>query len=152
VGPTRSDARGDEARIEADPAHSIELSSSSSAETNDVRAILPLVFDERSAKREARRSGVSVGGSPIDESSLRQYLERPWQELTSQTEEHRVAAYARDPEWTWRTAAALREAVVRANPGWPTKESRQEDLAHHLALRSLLSRAAHAFRNRRRAR
>ncbi|MBX3191887.1 MAG: hypothetical protein KF819_33155 [Labilithrix sp.] len=85
-------------------------------------------------------------------SDLRAYLDRPWGDLAVETERHRAKTYREDPEWTWRTAAALREAVTAANPGWPTPADRDADLAHHLHLRSLLDRAAHAFARRRRAR
>jgi hypothetical protein len=88
----------------------------------------------------------------IDASSVRAYLDRDWGLLEDDTERHRAAAYQRDPTWAWRTAAALREAVAKANPAWPTPEDREADFAHHLRLRRLLDRASHELARRRRPR
>jgi hypothetical protein len=87
----------------------------------------------------------------MDRSSLRAYLDRPWEKLEANTERHRVETYRRDPAWAWRTAAALRAAVSEANPDWPTTEGRAADYNHHVRLRRLLDRASHAITRRRRA-
>ena len=42
-------------------------------------------------------------------------------------------------------ARALREHVRRVRPDWPTARDREEDLAHHVALKRRIDRAAHAF-------
>ena len=39
----------------------------------------------------------------------------------------------------------LREHARRVRPDWPTERDRREDLAHHLALKRRIDRAAHAF-------
>ncbi|HSO39625.1 MAG TPA: hypothetical protein VLT33_44165 [Labilithrix sp.] len=85
----------------------------------------------------------------IDASSVRAYLARPWRLLEEETDRHRVEAYRRDPAWAWRTAAALREAVVQANPSWPTAADRKADLAHHVRLHRLLEQASDALARRR---
>jgi len=87
----------------------------------------------------------------VDRSSLLAYLDRPWAALEEQTEQHRVATYQRDPAWSWRTAAALRQAVCRAQPSWPTPADRAADFEHHVRLRSLLDQVADELTRRRRA-
>lgn len=84
----------------------------------------------------------------IDGPSVRANLDRDWGPLEAHTERHRAQAYRRDPTWSWRTAAALREAVVKANPSWPTAADRDADFAHHVRLRRLLDRASHEVTRR----
>lgn len=56
----------------------------------------------------------------------------------------------RDQGWSanWRTAQDLATYVRRVRPDFPTERDRDEDLAHHLRLKDLLDRAAHAFSGR----
>lgn len=77
------------------------------------------------------------------------FLDRPWGLLETATEQHRAERSRADPEWTWRTAAALREDVCRSNPGWPSEEDRARDLEHHEQLKALLDRVGHELRRRR---
>jgi hypothetical protein len=86
----------------------------------------------------------------MDRSSVRAYLDRPWGLLEEDAERHRAETYRRDPAWAWRTAAALRHAVQKANPRWPTPADREADFAHHLHLCSLLDRASHELARRHR--
>jgi hypothetical protein len=85
---------------------------------------------------------------PLDPAAVRAYLTRDWGRLTEDAERHRAEMYQRDPEWTWRTAAALRHQVATTNPGWPSAADRDADFAHHQHLRELLDRAAHGLRRR----
>jgi hypothetical protein len=48
-------------------------------------------------------------------------------------------------EANWRTAQELAAYVRRVRPDFPTARDRDEDLAHHVKLKDLLDRAAHAF-------
>lgn len=84
--------------------------------------------------------------------SLRAYRDRAWGLLEDDSERQRAEAYQRDPQWSCRTADALRAAVVAANPGWPTAADRDADFAHHLRLKELIDRASRALTRRRRAR
>ncbi len=43
------------------------------------------------------------------------------------------------------TARMLREYVRKVRPDWPTARDRDEDLAHHVALKERIDRAADAF-------
>jgi hypothetical protein len=56
----------------------------------------------------------------------------------------------RDQGWeaNWRTAQELAMYVRRVRPDFPTARDRDEDLAHHVRLKNLLDRAAHAFSRR----
>ena len=47
-----------------------------------------------------------------------------------------------------QAAALLRDYVKKVRPDWPSRRERADDLAHHLALKKLIDRAAHAFRTR----
>ena len=44
-----------------------------------------------------------------------------------------------------QAAQALREHVRKVRPDWPTARDRDEDFAHHVALKRRIDRAAHAF-------
>jgi len=88
----------------------------------------------------------------IDRASAMAFLDRPWAQLEEATAEHRAESHRRDPAWTHKTADALRDAVAKANPGWPTAHDRDADFAHHLELRALLDRAADELSRRRRSR
>jgi hypothetical protein len=88
----------------------------------------------------------------LDPTDVRAFLNRPWGLLARETERHRAEMHRRDPEWTARTAAALRDEVSRANSDWPTSDDRAADLEHHLELRALFDRISHALRRRHRAR
>jgi len=44
-----------------------------------------------------------------------------------------------------QAAQGLREYARKVRPDWPTVRDRAEDLAHHVALKRRLDRAAHAF-------
>lgn len=85
----------------------------------------------------------------LKRADVRAFLDRSWGVLEAATDAHRAEQAQADPEWTWRTAAALREDVARANPGWPTQEDRERDHEHHVRLKALLDRASHELRRRR---
>jgi hypothetical protein len=51
-------------------------------------------------------------------------------------------------EANWHTAQELATYVRRVRPDFPTKRDRDEDFAHHVKLKDLLDRAAHAFPGR----
>ena len=42
----------------------------------------------------------------------------------------------------------LREYARKVRPDWPTTRDRDDDFAHHLALKREIDRAAHAFASR----
>ena len=79
----------------------------------------------------------------LDPADLRAYAARDWDAPARLARAERAA---QPVEERVRIAIALYEAAKRTCPGWPTEQDRQEDLAHHLRLRSLLDRAAHVGR------
>lgn len=49
---------------------------------------------------------------------------------------------------SWRIAQELAAYARRVRPDFPTPRDRDEDMAHHLKLKALIDRAAHAFSRR----
>jgi hypothetical protein len=82
----------------------------------------------------------------VDRDALRAFLERGWTLAERLEREHWAAeqgglgAAAR-----WRAAAMLYEHMRRVRPDWPSEAERAADLAHHVALKRAIDRAARAF-------
>lgn len=88
-------------------------------------------------------------GARMDRDAIRAWAERPWSDVAGA----KRAWHAR----RFREAGAasgvalsrgLREHARRVRPDWPTARNRERDLAHHVELKRLLDRAAHAFAGR----
>lgn len=76
---------------------------------------------------------------PFEPAELRAFAARDWGRLDALDRARRARMTV---EERMRIAAALYAAARETRPGWPTREDRLEDLAHHCALRALLRRAA----------
>lgn len=63
-------------------------------------------------------------------------------------EYHAQRVHGADPGAGFRLSQQLRDHVRALIPGWPTRADRDEDLAHHLELKSRLDRAAGGFTGR----
>ena len=77
---------------------------------------------------------------------LRAYARRAWHVAERLKQEH----WAREvvehgPRATFEASQALWEHMRALRPDWPSADERREDLAHHIALKHLIDRAAGAF-------
>jgi hypothetical protein len=79
----------------------------------------------------------------IDAVSARAFVQRGWVELERLDREY-WASRRRDEgsRATFGASSALLEHVRRLRPDWPGEAERAADLAHHLAWRRLLEKAA----------
>lgn len=76
----------------------------------------------------------------LDPAQLRAYVQRDWRRL----DDLDCVARANQPlETKMRIGVELYEAARATLPGWPTVADRAADLAHHIAVRSILRRVAH---------
>jgi hypothetical protein len=82
----------------------------------------------------------------MDKHATRAFLARDRERVAALKREHHAKRY-RASRGTSGLAAGriLREHARAARPDWPTAREREEDLAHHVALKRLIDRAAHAF-------
>ena len=76
---------------------------------------------------------------------LRAYADRPWPRVEASKHTHWARELSRDPLATFEASQALWVHMRRINPTWPTEAERQEDLAHHVALKRMIDRAAGVF-------
>jgi hypothetical protein len=82
----------------------------------------------------------------VDPDHLRAYAQRAWQLLDALEHEHWARELgARGPGATLEASQALWAHMRRVRPDWPTEADRRADLAHHVALKQAIDRAAGAF-------
>ena len=82
----------------------------------------------------------------MNPAELRAYARRAWDVGERLEREHwRQEIAARGPLATFEASQVLWEHMRRVRPDWPSLEERREDLAHHIALKRALDRAAGAF-------
>ena len=82
----------------------------------------------------------------MDPAHAHAFLRRPWDALTSLEREHWAREYARrGPAATLEVSRLLWEHMRRVRPDWPSDSERREDLAHHVALKGAIDRAARAL-------
>lgn len=77
---------------------------------------------------------------------LRAYARRPWHVLAALEHDHwarELAAHG--PLATLVASQALWTHMRSVRPDWPTEVDRRADLAHHVALKQAIDRAAGAF-------
>ena len=67
---------------------------------------------------------------------------RPWHVSAALTQEHWARELARNPLATFEVSQALWVRMRQINRDWPTEAERQEDLAHHVAVKRAIDRAA----------
>lgn len=76
---------------------------------------------------------------------LRAYAERPWQAAEMLKREHWAREISRNPLATFEASQALWVHMRQINPDWPSEADRHDDLAHHVALKRAIDRAAGVF-------
>jgi hypothetical protein len=77
---------------------------------------------------------------------VRAYADRSWHRLRELEHEHWAREFAaRGPLATFEASQALWAHMRCVRPEWPTEEDRRADLAHHIALKQALDRAASAI-------
>jgi hypothetical protein len=79
----------------------------------------------------------------VERDDLRAYAQRAWHALTELERAHWARElFERGPLATLHASQALWAHMRRIRPDWPTPEDRQRDLAHHIALKQAIDRAA----------
>ena len=74
------------------------------------------------------------------------FVRRPWSALTALEREHWAREFARRGSTaTLEASRLLWEHMRRVRPDWPSDADRREDLAHHIALKAAIDRAARAL-------
>jgi hypothetical protein len=77
---------------------------------------------------------------------VRAYAGRAWHLAAQLKEEYWARELAeRDPLATFEASQALRAHMCRVRPDWPSERERGDDLAHHIALKRAIDRAAGAY-------
>jgi hypothetical protein len=76
---------------------------------------------------------------------LRAYAQRPWPAAEARKQAHWARELSDNPLATFEASQALWIHMRQINPNWPTDAERQEDLAHHIALKRMIDRAARVF-------
>ena len=85
----------------------------------------------------------------MDPVAVRSFMQRSYDVVAESKEDHWARRFQeRGAEATWHAGQALREHAKRVRPDWPSEHDRAEDLEHHIQLKRLLDRAAHAFARR----
>jgi hypothetical protein len=78
----------------------------------------------------------------VRDDDVRAYARRPWPVAEAMKREHWARELSRNPLATFEASQALWVHMRRMNPAWPSEADRQDDLAHHVALKRLIDRAA----------
>ncbi|MGH7266516.1 MAG: hypothetical protein ACREMB_16965 [Candidatus Rokuibacteriota bacterium] len=77
---------------------------------------------------------------------IRAYARRAWDVLAALEQDHWAGELAaRGPLATFEASQALWVHMRGVRPDWPTEVDRRADLAHHVALKQAIDRAAGAF-------
>jgi len=77
---------------------------------------------------------------------VRAYAQRAWKAAETRKQEHWAREYVEHgPQTTFEASQVLWRHMRSLRPDWPSPEERREDLAHHIALKQLIDRAAGAF-------
>jgi hypothetical protein len=77
---------------------------------------------------------------------VRAFARRDWHAAGHAKDEHWAREFARrGPAATLEASAALWQHMRLIRPDWPTDQERSEDLAHHVALKRAIDRAARVF-------
>jgi hypothetical protein len=82
----------------------------------------------------------------MDRAAIREFVARNRERVAALKREHHAQQYRTSHGTAGLEAGRwLREYARRVRPDWPTERDRDEDLAHHVALKQRIDRAAHAF-------
>jgi hypothetical protein len=85
----------------------------------------------------------------MDPRHARAYVERGWAIAETAKREHWAREFAeRGPAATFEVSRALWRHMRLVDPAWPSEQEQLEDLAHHVALKRLIERAADVFARR----
>jgi hypothetical protein len=84
----------------------------------------------------------------MDPRDVQAFVKRDWVAVRAAKEAYWAREFAaKGSAATFAASEALWRHMRLIRPDWPTDEERQEDLAHHVALKALIDRAAGALRN-----
>ena len=82
----------------------------------------------------------------MNPADARAYVERPWGGAEALKADYWAEEFARrGSAATVEASDALWHHMRQLHPDWPSDEERREDLAHHVALKRAIDRAAGAF-------
>lgn len=82
----------------------------------------------------------------MEKAAIRAFLARDRERVAALKRDYHAKRYRQTRGRSGLDAGrSLRELVRSLRPDWPTERDRAEDFAHHVALKRLLDRAAHAF-------
>ena len=81
----------------------------------------------------------------MHDADVRAYAHRPWPAAEALKQQHWARELASNPLATLEASQALWVHMRQINPEWPTEAERREDLAHHVALKRAIDRAAGVF-------
>ncbi len=82
----------------------------------------------------------------MKKTAIRAFLARDRERLGALKREYHAMRHRRSRGKSGLDAGrALWEYARKVRPGWPTARDRDRDLAHHMELKRLIDRAAHAF-------
>jgi hypothetical protein len=84
----------------------------------------------------------------MDARDVKAFADRDWAAARAAKDAYWAEQYALDgPAATLAASEALRRHMRLVRPDWPTDQERREDFAHHVALKTLIDRAAGVFRS-----
>jgi hypothetical protein len=79
----------------------------------------------------------------VERDQLRAFAQRDWRAVEAGKRQHWAREFAaRGPSATLEASAALWRHMRAIRPDWPTDDERKADLAHHVAFKRALDRAA----------
>jgi hypothetical protein len=82
----------------------------------------------------------------MDRDAIRAFVARDRERVAALKRDHHAGRHRASRGASGLEAAqALRDHVRKVRPDWPTARDRDEDFAHHVALKRRIDRAAHAF-------
>ena len=81
----------------------------------------------------------------VHDDDLRAYARRPWHVAAALKQEHWAHELSSNPLATFEASQALWVHMRQVDPGLPTEAELQADLAHHIALKRAIDRAAGVF-------
>ena len=82
----------------------------------------------------------------MDRTALRAFARRDRDSVAALKRDHHARQHRASRGTSGLQAAqGLREYARKVRADWPTARDRDEDLAHHVALKRRIDRAAHAF-------
>ena len=117
---------------------SVGITVDPAGETLQRRPAIPL-------KSATAASALPRDTGSVGDHDLRAYARRPWHVRAAMKQEHWARELSSNPLATFEASQALWVHMRQINPDWPTEADRQEDLAHHIALKRAIDRAAGAF-------